>query len=72
MDTNKITIIKDTFKNDTTGELTDGVTIIIDGDVKKICDVISFKENFADYTETIREILFKGMYYYMEEYKKEE
>lgn len=65
-------MIKDTFKNEKTGELTDGVTIVIDGNFKHILDVILTKEGYAEYTETIKEILFKGIYCYMEEYKKED
>ncbi|GGA17526.1 hypothetical protein GCM10008018_72170 [Paenibacillus marchantiophytorum] len=71
MTENKITIIKDVFKNEKNGVLTDGITIIIDGQLKQVLDIISSKESFGDYTETVKEVLFTGINQYIEKYKKE-
>ncbi|HAG44920.1 MAG TPA: hypothetical protein DCL31_18330 [Clostridium sp.] len=69
MSSNKLTIIKDVFKNDETGGLTDGATIIIDGQIKQILDIIILNEGFKDYTEAIKEVVFSGINHFVEEYK---
>ncbi|WP_098748608.1 hypothetical protein [Paenibacillus sp. EZ-K15] len=71
MENNKIVILNDKFKNEESGELTDGVTIIIDGQVKQILDIIISKEEFENYTEAVKEIFFKGIHSFVNGYKQE-
>ncbi|WP_262421865.1 hypothetical protein [Bacillus aquiflavi] len=44
MTNEKLTIIRETFKNDETGELTPAITVIIDGNIKKVLDIIMEKK----------------------------
>jgi hypothetical protein len=71
MKNNKIVILNDKFKNEESGELIDGITIIIDGQVKQVLDIIISKENFEDYTEAVKEIFFNGINNYISGYKQE-
>lgn len=70
MSENKISIISEKFENEKTGEQVDGITIIIDGKLKDIFDIIIEKEgNYSDYKEVMRDVLFSGINNYVEKYK---
>lgn len=40
-------MIKETFKNEETGELTPGVTILLDGNVRKVLEIIMGKQGYS-------------------------
>ncbi|MBA4538754.1 hypothetical protein H1Z61_16880 [Bacillus aquiflavi] len=61
MTNEKLTIIRETFKNDETGELTPAITVIIDGNIKKVLDIIMEKKGYSDYPEVMRDIIFDGI-----------
>ncbi|EOP72616.1 hypothetical protein KOW_01184 [Bacillus cereus VDM006] len=70
MQENKLTMIKETFKNEETGELTPGVTIILDGNVKKALDIIIEKQGYSDYPEALKEVIFEGINNFVKKDKK--
>ena len=60
---NKITMMRETFTNDKTGEDVDGITIIIDGVLKQVLDKIISENNdkYTDYTTLLQDALMKGI-----------
>ena len=54
MEENKVVMIKETFKNEETGELTPGVTIILDGNLREVLEIIMGKEGYSDYPEALK------------------
>lgn len=60
---NKITMMRETFSNDKTGENVDGITIIIDGVLKQVLDKIIRENNekYTDYTTLLQDALMKGI-----------
>ena len=60
MEENKVVMIKETFKNEETGELTPGVTIILDGNLREVLEIIMEKEGYSDYPEALKEVIFEG------------
>lgn len=59
---NVVTILNEEFENDKTGEKVQGLTIIVDGKLKQIMDIIIEKdENYNNYTDIVRDSLFNGM-----------
>jgi len=62
MSDNIITLINDVFTNKDTGENVDGVTIIIDGKLKEVFDLILLKKKeYHNYTEILRDALINGI-----------
>lgn len=59
---NVVTILNEEFENDKTGEKVQGLTIIVDGKLKQVMDIIIEKdENYNNYTEIVRDSLFNGV-----------
>lgn len=59
---NKVTIMSDTFENEKSGETVQGITIIIDGKLKQVMDVIINNNlKYSNYTEVVKEAFFKGL-----------
>ena len=59
---NVVTILNEEFENDKTGEKVQGLTIIVDGKLKQVMDIIIEKdENYNNYTEIVRDSLFNGI-----------
>lgn len=62
MSDNKMTLITEEFENDTSGKKVEGITVIVDGKLKEVMDLILLKnDNYANYTEVIKDALFKGI-----------
>lgn len=59
----KITIMKETFTNDKTGENVEGITIIVDGVLKQVLDKIITESNgkYKDYASVMQEAVFSGI-----------
>lgn len=71
MSGNKVSILSETLENEKTGEQVEGVTIIIDGKLKSMLDIINEKEGgYANYTELVKDVLFAGINQYVEKYRK--
>ncbi|MGG3522362.1 hypothetical protein ABES33_21335 [Bacillus pseudomycoides] len=59
---NVVTILNEEFENDKTGEKVQGLTIIVDGKLKQVMDIIIDKnDNYSNYTEVVRDTLFEGI-----------
>lgn len=59
---NVVTILNEEFENDITNEKVQGLTIIIDGKLKQIMDIIIEKnDDYKNYTELVRDALFDGI-----------
>ena len=71
MENNKVTILNEEFENDQTGEKVQGITIILDGKLKEIVDLL-MKNNpdYKNYTEIVRDAFFKGINLMISEYKQ--
>lgn len=73
MSENKISIISERFENEKTGEQVEGITIMIDGKLKDMLDIIIQREgNYSDYKEVMCDVLFSGINNYVEKYKNGE
>jgi hypothetical protein len=71
MSDNKISILSEKFENEKTGEQVEGITIMIDGKLKNMLDIIIEKEDgYNNYTEAIKDIVFAGINQFVEKYKK--
>lgn len=62
MDNNIVTILSEEFENDKTGEIVQGITIILDGKLKEVVDLL-MKNNpsYKNYSEIVRDAFFKGI-----------
>ena len=62
MDNNTVTILNEEFENDKTGEKVQGITIIVDGKLKEVLDLL-MKNNpdYKNYTEIVRDAFFDGI-----------
>ncbi|AWI03434.1 hypothetical protein [Clostridium drakei] len=61
-DENVVTILNEKFENDKTGEKVQGLTIIVEGKLKQVMDIIVEKnEDYSNYTEVVRDALFEGI-----------
>lgn len=69
MEENKVVMIKETFKNGETGELTPGVTIILDGNLREVLEIIMEKEGYSDYPEALKEVIFEGIHHFVKRNK---
>ncbi|MGE7827538.1 hypothetical protein [Paenibacillus sp. NPDC093718] len=71
MSDNKITILSEKFENEKTGEQVEGITIMIDGKLKNMLDIIIEKEGgYSNYTEVIKDIVFSGINQFVEKHKR--
>ncbi|EHB62701.1 hypothetical protein [Paenibacillus lactis] len=71
MSDNKISILSEKFENEKTGEQVEGITIMIDGKLKNMLDIIIEKEgDYNNYTEVIKDIIFAGINQFVEKHKR--
>ena len=70
MDNNTVTILNEEFENDKTGEKVQGITIIVDGKLKEVLDLLR-KNNpdYKNYTEIVRDAFFNGINSMIREHK---
>lgn len=71
MDNNTVTFLNEEFENDKTGEKVQGITIILDGKLKEVVDLL-MKSNpsYKNYTEIVRDAFFIGINSMIVEHKK--
>lgn len=70
MDNNTVTILNEEFENHKTGEKVQGITIIVDGKLKEVLDLL-MKNNpdYKNYTEIVRDAFFDGINSMIREHK---
>ena len=70
MDNNTVTILNEEFENDKTGEKVQGITIVVDGKLKEVLDLL-MKNNpdYKNYTEIVRDAFFDGINSMIREHK---
>ena len=57
-----VTFLQDEFEKGTRGEKVQGITIIVDGAVKQVMDMVMRKNsNYKDYTSIVRDAFFSGL-----------
>ena len=57
-----VTVLQDEFEKGTSGEKVQGITIIVDGAVKQVMDMVMRKNsNYKDYTSIVRDAFFSGL-----------
>ena len=70
MDNNTVAILNEEFENDKTGEKVQGITIIVEGKLKEVLDLL-MKNNpdYKNYTEIVRDAFFNGINSMIREHK---
>ena len=70
MDNNTVTILNEEFENDKTGEKVQGITIIVEGKLKEVLDLL-MKNNpdYKNYTEIVRDAFFNCINSMIREHK---
>lgn len=59
---NKIIILSESFQNEDTNELVQGLTILIDGKLKQVMDIIISKDNsYNSYIDIVKDSLINGI-----------
>jgi hypothetical protein len=62
MSDDKMTLITEEFEKDKTGERVEGITVIVDGKLKEVMDLLLSKsDNYTNYTEIVKDAIFKGI-----------
>ncbi|NMO95002.1 hypothetical protein [Paenibacillus lemnae] len=71
MSENKVSILSEKFENEKTGEQVEGITIMIDGKLKDMLDIIIEKEEgYNNYTELMKDLIFSGINQFVVKQKK--
>lgn len=67
---NTVTILNEEFENDKTGEKVQGITIIVDGKLKEVLDLLMENNpDYKNYTEIVRDAFFNGINSMIREHK---
>ncbi len=62
MSNNKITLLSEQFEVEQTGEMVEGITVIIDGQLKKFLEVIQMRQpSYSNNISIIQDALMKGL-----------
>lgn len=67
---NKMRIVAEVFENTTTGEKVTGVTVMIDGKLRQVFDIMIAKSGYnKSYLEMLQEVLVLGIDEYIKKLK---
>ena len=67
---NNVVFLSEKFENEKSGELIDGITIMIDGKLKTMLDILMEKEKiYNSYAEIIKDLVFDGINRLVEKHK---
>ena len=70
MDNKTVTILNEEFENDKTGEKVQGITIIVEGKLKEVLDLLLKNiPDYKNYTEIVRDAFFNGINSMIREHK---
>ncbi len=70
MKDNKVVIFSEQYENEKSGDKVEGITILIDGGLKQMLDVIIQREKkYKNYTEVVRDLLFSGIEGFISKYR---
>ena len=61
MDSNKLVIMKYTFKKEGQDKEITGLTVMIDGVIQQVFDKIKNDREYDSYNEVLRDIIFEGI-----------
>lgn len=61
MSDNKLVILNETFGKEGSDEKVEGLTLIIDGQIKVAFEAIKAGRNYESYNEVLRDIVFSGL-----------
>lgn len=68
---NKMRIVAEEFENTTTGEKVTGVTVMIDGKLRQVFDIMIAKSGYnKSYLEMLQEVLVLGIDQYIKKLKQ--
>lgn len=56
-----VSIMTEVFKNEKTGENVEGITIMVDGVLKQMFDILKERCNYKDSASIVQDALFKGL-----------
>lgn len=71
MEKNTVTIMREEFENEQTGEKVEGITIILDGKFKQVIDLLVEKNpSYNNSVEVIKDALFEGINVMIDKTKK--
>ena len=69
----KVTFMRQEFENSETGEKVPGVTVIVDGVFRQVCDkLIAETDREQDYVKLIQDALFRGINEMLRDAEKEQ
>lgn len=61
MSNGKLTILNEKFKQEGSDEEVEGLTVMIDGVMRRIFDKIKTDRDYASYDEVLRDVIFEGV-----------
>ena len=61
MSDNKLIILNETFGKEGSDQKVEGLTLIVDGQIKTAFDAIKTKKDYSNYKEVLRDIVFVGL-----------
>lgn len=68
---NKVAIFGEEYVNEKTGDKVQVITIVVDGKLKEVFDLIIKKvSKYQNYTEIVRDALFKGISFIIDKQSK--
>ncbi|MGQ3377799.1 hypothetical protein HPB58_15285 [Priestia filamentosa] len=58
---NKLVILNETLKKEGSEEDIEGLTIVVDGVIQQMFEIIKSERGYTNYNEVLRDIIFEGV-----------